>query len=422
MTPWWPAPHRERPIDAEVVVPGSKSLTNRALVLAALAARGTSRLHQPLVSRDTELMAAALESLGARIERDADSWTVHPLQPTTEPATVDCGLAGTVMRFVPPVAALGSAPVTFDGDPRARERPMAGTIAGLRALGVKVEDEDRGTLPFTVMGEGGVTGGLVEVDASSSSQFVSALLLVGARFREGLDLRHTGAVLPSQPHIDMTVTELRRRGVVVDSTPGRWTIQPGPIAPLDATIEPDLSNAGGYVAAALVTGGRVRVRYWPEETDQAGDAWQRLVPAFGGEVHRDGDTLEFRGTGTLQGADLDLHDVGELTPVVAAIAALAEGPTTLRGIAHLRGHETDRLAALATEINGLGGAVTETDDGLHIDPRSLRAGRFHTYADHRMAHAGVVLGLRVPGIEIEDIATTAKTYPTFARDWTEFTR
>ncbi|RLV56785.1 3-phosphoshikimate 1-carboxyvinyltransferase [Aeromicrobium phragmitis] len=422
MTPWWPAPHRERPIDAEVVVPGSKSLTNRALVLAALADRGSSRLRQPLVSRDTELMAGALESLGARIDREADAWTVHPLEPASTPVTVDCGLAGTVMRFVPPVAALGSAPVTFDGDPRARERPMSGTLAGLRSLGIKVEDEGRGTLPFTVVGEGGVAGGSVEVDASSSSQFISALLLVGARFRDGLDLRHVGAVLPSQPHIDMTVTELRRRGVVVDSTPGRWTIQPGPIAPLDTTIEPDLSNAGGYVAAALVTGGRVRVRYWPEETDQAGDAWRQLVPAFGGDVRRDGDVLEFSASGTLQGADLDLHDVGELTPVVAAIAALAEGPTTLRGIAHLRGHETDRLAALAAEINGLGGAVTETADGLHIEPRPLRAGRFHTYADHRMAHAGVVLGLRVAGIEIEDIATTAKTYPTFARDWTEFTR
>jgi len=416
---WWSAPHRSRPLDASVVVPGSKSLTNRALILAAVA-DGPSTLSRPLVSRDTELMAAALERLGAEITRSGDVWTVHPITGSDRPTDVDCGLAGTVMRFVPPVAALGTAPVRFDGDPRARERPMTGTIAGLRALGVTVDDDGRGALPFTVRPDGRPTGGLVRIDASASSQFVSALLLIGARLDKGLELQHTGGPLPSQPHVDMTVDQLRRRGVAVHADERSWRIEPGRIRPLDDTIEPDLSSASPFVAAALAVGGSVRVRHWPERTDQAGDAWRRIIPAFGGEAARRDDALEFRSVGPVTGVDLDLHDVGELTPVVAALAALAESPSTLRGVAHLRGHETDRLAALATEINGLGGEVTETSDGLHIVPRPLRAGRFHTYDDHRMAHAAAVLAMAVPGVEIENAATTAKTYPGFVSDWTGF--
>lgn len=418
---WWPAPDRDRPLDAEVLIPGSKSLTNRALILAALG-EGPSVLSRPLVSRDTELMAAALESLGAGINRTDETWTVHPITGSDRAVDVDCGLAGTVMRFVPPVAALGRAPVHFDGDPRARERPMAGTIAGLRALGVTVEDDDRGTLPFTVRPEGRPTGGLVQIDASESSQFVSALLLIGARLDKGLELQHTGTVLPSQPHIDMTIAQLRRRGVMVHTDEHSWRIDPGPIRSLDDTIEPDLSTAGTFVAAALATSGTVRVRHWPEHTDQAGDAWRWIVPAFGGKALRRDDALEFRAGASIAGVDLDLHEVGELTPVVAALAALADSPSRLRGVAHLRGHETDRLAALAAEINGLGGDVTETADGLRIVPRPLRGGRFHTYADHRMVHAAAVLGLAVPGVEIEDVATTAKTYPGFVSDWSEFCR
>jgi 3-phosphoshikimate 1-carboxyvinyltransferase len=332
-------------------------------------------------------------------------------------ASVDCGLAGTVMRFVPPVAALGSGPVQFDGDPRARERPMGTTISSLRDLGVRVDDEDRGSLPFTVHGDGEVRGGALAVDASASSQFVSALLLVAPRFTEGLDLRHVGGTPPSLPHVAMTVTELRRRGVVVDEAPGRWRVQSGPIKALDVTIEPDLSNAGPFVAAALATGGRVRVRHWPDPTDQAGDAWRDLCTAFGGSAVRDGDDLLVTGPAELNGVDLDLHDVGELTPVVAALAALATGPSTLRGIGHLRGHETDRLAALASEINGLGGAVEELPDGLAITPAPLHGGSFATYDDHRIAHAGAVIGLRVPDVTVLDIGTTAKTYPGFADDW-----
>jgi 3-phosphoshikimate 1-carboxyvinyltransferase len=414
----WTAPHRATPLDAQVLVPGSKSLTNRLLVLASLG-EGPSVLTRPLASRDTHLMADALSSLGARVERDGPVWTITPPAESVKgDVTVDCGLAGTVMRFTPPLAALTGASVTFDGDERARARPMSPVITALRALGVEIDDGGRAALPFTVHGAGHVEGGSLEIDASASSQFVSALLLAAPRFDRGLELKHTGPPLPSQPHIDMTVAELRRHGVDVDdSRPDRWAVQPGPIAALDADVEPDLSNAGPFVAAALVAGGSMRVLGWPDSTTQAGDAWRGIAEAFGGRAKRDGGDMVFTAGETLTGVELDLHDVGELTPVVAAVAALAEGESRLTGVAHLRGHETDRLAALAGEINRLGGDVEELDDGLLIRPRPLHAGVFTTYDDHRMAQAAVVLGLRVPGLRVENVGTTAKTYPDFASVW-----
>ncbi|MDR7086380.1 3-phosphoshikimate 1-carboxyvinyltransferase [Aeromicrobium panaciterrae] len=414
----WLAPYRDTPVVGEVLVPGSKSQTNRALILAALGDR-PSVLTRPLRSRDTTLMADALVALGATIDRDGMVWTITPAAlDHTAAATVDCGLAGTVMRFVPAVAALTSADVTFDGDEHARVRPMATTISALRGLGVAIDDEGRGSLPFVVHGSGTVAGGPLEIDASSSSQFVSALLLAGARFDKGLELQHVGAALPSMPHIEMTVNELRKRGVEVDdSQPDRWVVAPGPIAALDDEIEPDLSNAGVFIAAALVTGGSIRIRNWPEQTDQAGDAWRTIVEAFGARAVRDGADLVFTAGPTLNGVELDLHDVGELTPVVAAMAALADGPSRLTGVAHLRGHETDRLAALVTEINRLGGDAEELEDGIAIRPRPLHAETFKTYDDHRMAHAAVVLGLRVEGLLVENVVTTVKTYPNFAPVW-----
>lgn len=414
----WLAPYRDAPVVGEVLVPGSKSQTNRALILAALG-DGPSVLTRPLRSRDTTLMADALTALGATIDRDGMVWTITPAPlDHAAAATVDCGLAGTVMRFVPAVAALTSARVTFDGDEHARVRPMATTISALRGLGVEIDDEGRDSLPFTVIGTGRVAGGPLEIDASSSSQFVSALLLAGARFDKGLELQHVGASLPSMPHIEMTVSELRKRGVEVDdSKADRWVVSPGPIGALDDEIEPDLSNAGVFIAAALVTGGSVRIRNWPEQTDQAGDAWRTIVEAFGATSVRDDADLVFTAGPELRGVELDLHDVGELTPVVAAMAALASGASRLTGVAHLRGHETDRLAALVAEINRLGGDAEELEDGLVVRPRPLHAETFRTYDDHRMAHAAVVLGLRVEGLMVENVVTTVKTYPNFAPVW-----
>lgn len=420
--PGWPAPTATSPVDATVVLPGSKSLTNRYLVISAIASQ-PSRLRSPLRSRDTLLMADALRSLGARIDdlpvpgRGDGDWVVTPSD-LVGGSSVDCGLAGTVMRFLPPLAALARGDVAFDGDPRARERPMGPVIASLRALGVAVEDGGRGGLPFTVHGTGSVAGGEVRIDATASSQFVSGLLLAAARYEQGLLVRHVGGPIPSQPHVAMTVESLRDVGVVVDDDqPDAWRVHPGEVSGLDVAVEPDLSNAAPFVAAAAVTGGRVTVPGWPQWTTQAGDALRDVLDAMGAEVSLERDGLTVRGTGELFGVDVDLHDAGELTPVVAALAALADSPSRLRGVAHLRGHETDRLAALAHEINALGGDVTETVDGLVIRPSPLHGGEFSTYDDHRLATAGALIGLRVPGVRVSDVETTAKTLPGFTGLW-----
>ena len=414
----WPAPRATSPVEATVGLPGSKSLTNRALVLAALA-DGPSVVHRALRSRDSLLMAAALTGLGSHVDTSTDDWTVTPgaFAGDTE---VDCGLAGTVMRFVPPVAALSHGTVSFDGDPHMRTRPIGEVLLALRHLGVEVDDDDRGALPFRLRGHGSVRGGRVVLDASQSSQFVSALLLAGVRYDEGIDVRHDGKPIPSLPHIDMTVAMLREQGVEVDdSDANRWAVAPGPLRALDRTIEPDLSNAGPFLALAAVTGGSVTVRDWPSETTQAGDAWGELLTAMGCEVEHTSDGLRVTGPapGTLQGLDVDLHDVGELTPVVAALCALASTPSHLRGVGHIRHHETDRLAALARELGSLGADVTEHPDGLSFRPAPLHGGLFHTYADHRMAHAGVVVGAAVDDVLVEDVATTAKTFTDFAGAW-----
>lgn len=419
MTSLWPAPTPSAPLDAVVRLPGSKSLTNRYLVLAALA-DGSSVLRAPLRSRDTLLMAEALRTLGVAVEDDyaGDDWHVVPGELTGD-VEVLTGLAGTVMRFLPPLAALADGPVRFDGDEQARVRPMGPVLSALRSLGVQVDDGGRDTLPFSVRGvDGGVAGGTVQLDASASSQFVSGLLLSGARYDRGVTVVNTGAAVPSEPHVAMTVETLRDCGVVVDdSVRGTWRVEPGPVGAVDVTVEPDLSNAGPFLAAALVCGGRVTVSDWPQRTTQAGDGWRDLLDQMGAEVslHQDGLTVE--GTGELYGVDADLHDVGELTPVVAALCALADSPSKLRGIAHLRGHETDRLAALATELGALGADVTETDDGLTIRPKPLSGRVFRTYHDHRMAHAAAVVGLRVPGVLVEDVAATTKTMPDFPGLW-----
>lgn len=412
----WPAPVAQTPVRATVALPGSKSLTNRALVLAAQA-REPSTLLAPLRSRDTELMAGGLRSLGVTIDDSGDDWHVVPA-PLRGPAEVDVGNAGTVMRFLPPLAALADGPVGFDGDPRARERPLAPVVRALRDLGVVVEaEQDR--LPLTVHGRGWVLGGTVVIDASQSSQFVSALLLAAPRFADALEIRHEGARLPSGAHIDMTVTMLRLAGAIVEHVDHHtWRVEPGPVHVGRYAIEPDLSNAAPFLAAALVTDGEVTIPGWPMHTTQAGDALRQILEAFGAAVTLHEDGLTVTGPARLRGVDLDLGDVGELAPVVAAVAALADSPSRLRGIAHLRHHETDRLSALRTEINRLGGDVGETDDGLTIRPKPLHGGTFTTYDDHRLATAAAVIGLVVPGVVLSDVDTTAKTLPGFVGLWT----
>ena len=414
--PHWPAPTADRPVDAEVALPGSKSMTNRALVLAALS-ETPATVRRPLRSRDTRLMADALHSLGAQVREDGEDWAVTPAT-LRGPVHLDVGNAGTVMRFVPPLAALADGDVRFDGDPRARERPVGPLLQALRALGADIDDGGRGALPMTVRGTGSLRGGRVELDASGSSQFISALLLSGTRFTQGVEVRHAGPPVPSQPHLDMTVEMLREAGVQVDtSEPDVWKVAPGTVKTDAVAVEPDLSNAAPFLAAALVTGGRVTVRDWPRRTTQPGDALRDLFTRMGGEAVFTDAGLEFRGTGTVRGITADLRAVGELTPTIAAVAALADSPSRLTGIAHLRRHETDRIAALVREVNRLGGDAEELPDGLVVRPRPLHGGLFHSYEDHRMATSGAVIGLAVPGVEVEDIATTGKTLPDFPGLW-----
>jgi 3-phosphoshikimate 1-carboxyvinyltransferase len=368
-------------------------------------------------------MVEALRDLGVGIEdvptasEFGGDLAITPA-PLTGSTSIDCGLAGTVMRFVPPVACLALGPVAFDGDAAARRRPMRTTIDSLRALGVEVSDDGRGTLPFTLYGTGSVLGGEVEIDASASSQFVSGLLLAAPRFTNGLRLRHTGERLPSLPHIEMTIDCLAARGVVVETPePGVWVVPAAPIRAVDVEIEPDLSNAAPFLVAALVAGGSVTITGWPERTTQVGALLATLLPRFGASVSLDDGALTVTGSGTITGVDLDLSAGGELAPALVALAALADSPSRITGIGHLRGHETDRLAALTAELNALGGDVSELEDGLEIRPRPLHAGAWRSYEDHRMATAGAIIGLAVPGVEIDDIATTAKTLPQFPQLW-----
>lgn len=363
-------------------------------------------------------MAGGLRALGAHVSiADDERWLVRPHR-LVGPAHVDVGLAGTIMRFVPPVAGLAEGRVTFDGDPAARTRPLGPLIEALRSLGVRVDTPDTGSLPLAVQGTGRVTGGEVVIDASASSQLVSGLLLAAPRFDRGLVIRHVGPPVPSAPHLRMTVQMLRAAGAAVDdSTPDVWVVEPGPLSGRGWEIEPDLSGAVPFFAAALVTGGEVTLQGWPRSSAQPVERLRTLLQQMGAEVALTTEGLTVRGTGRVRGVHADLSDVSELTPALTGLAMLADSPSVFTGVSHIRGHETDRLAALSREFTALGGDVTESADGLEIRPRPLRGGVFHTYDDHRMAHAAAVAGLAVPGIELDDVACTSKTMPDFPALW-----
>jgi 3-phosphoshikimate 1-carboxyvinyltransferase len=413
----WLAPAASGPVSATVRLPGSKSMTARALVLAAVA-EGPSEIERPLRARDTQLMAAGLRALGVRVDTDDNErWQVVPAA-LRGPARVDVGLAGTIMRFLPPVAGLADGTVEFDGDPHARNRPLRPIIEALRSLGVSIDASATGGLPLTVHGDGLVDGGEAVIDASGSSQFVSGLLLSAPRFTKGLVLRHEGPPVPSAPHLRMTTHMLRAAGATVDETVRDvWVVEPGRLHGRTWVIEPDLSGAAPFFAAAMVTGGEVTLAGWPAGSWQPASVVADLLTRLGATVTQTEAGLTVRGTGSLHGITADLSEVSELTPVIAALAALADGPSELHGVAHIRGHETDRIAALATEVGKAGAEVTEFPDGLRIEPRPLHGTNFETYADHRMAHAAAVIGLAVPGIELTDVACTSKTLPEFPELW-----
>ena len=414
----WSAPSAKRPIHSTVSIPGSKSATNRAFVLAALG-DSISKIHKPLLARDTELMLQALEKLGCTITRSNEIIEITPMKRVHQDLAIDVGLAGTVMRFVPPLAALTAGVVHFDGDQRARNRPMKTLIDSLKALKISVDDESSGSLPFSIVSDGNVQGGEITIDASESSQFISALLLASAKFSNGLTIKHVGNKLPSLPHIEMTIDMLNQVGVKVSSIEkNSWKIDPTIIKSKDWLIEPDLSNAGPFIAAAMVTKGEVTITDWPQNTTQAGNAWIEILTKMGAQVVLTEKGLTVSQSGDIKGIDFDLSDVGELTPVLVSIAVLANSKSSLTGISHLRGHETDRLAALVENIKAIGGDAEEIADGLIIRPKKLHGGLWKSFDDHRMATAGAVIGLVVEGILVDDIKTTTKTLPDFKNMWT----
>ena len=430
MTNLWSAPYRGlEPVHAHITIPGSKSVTNRALILAALA-QSPSLLRKPLHSRDSALMIAGLKTLGIKIEEKANGDLLITPAPLFGPAHIDVGNAGTVMRFLPPLAAMANGITYFDGDPRSHERPLGPVIAALESLGVSIEHGARYSLPMTINANGQLNGGVVNVDATSSSQFISALLLVAPATKNGITLRHIGSALPSMPHIEMTVQMLREVGVTVEviaapesETKMEWRVSPSIMQGREITIEPDLSNAAPFIGAAMICGGSVTITDWPESTTQPGDQLRTILAQMGANISLNktttGSDLTLTSDGVIHGINVDLHDVGELSPSIAALAVLADSPSSLRGIGHLRLHETDRLAAIAREVNALGGNVVEEETALHITPAPLHGGTFHTYEDHRLATAGAMIGLRVKDVQVENIETTQKTLPDFPGAWAD---
>ena len=415
----WSAPFRaSKPISGAINIPGSKSVTNRALVLSALAS-SPSTLIKGLRSRDTDLMIKALSSLGVKIEIEEDLWQITPA-PLMGPAGIDVGNAGTVMRFLPPLAALANGLISFDGDPRSHQRPLGPVIKALESLGVSIEHQGRYSLPLVINGAGYITGGEAEIDASASSQFLSSLLLVAPLMKQGLRIKNVGKSLPSKPHIEMTIAMLAQYGAVVDtSIANQWSIKPTKLFGVDLVIEPDLSNAAVFMAVPILCGGEVIIKDWPRKTTQPGDQLRQIFSDMGGEIDFVDQGLRVRSTGQIRGIDIDLGDVGELTPVIAALACFANSPSNLRGIGHLRLHETDRLSALKNELTALGAQVIEEESALRINPMPMKAGVFRTYEDHRLATAGALIGLAVKGVEVENIETTRKTITDFPALWSQ---
>ena len=436
----WRCPTPSEPIDATVSLPGSKSLSARALLAAALA-DAPSQIEGLLESRDTALMRAALETLGARFTWHGGLLQVTPLVADQTPAglppdnstpVIDCGLAGTVMRFVPPLALALGVSLTFTGDQAALARPMEPLTDALEALGARFEwHGQRGRLPFTIHGAGlnPQEHLQVQVDGSKSSQFVSALLYLGAALQLGRAQSLTISAkqpLVSVPHLQMSVASLRQCGVQVQAPQDyraeqlSWCVSGRPRGGR-SVIEPDLSNAGPFIAAPLVSaaGGQVRILHWPTHTTQVGANWVDILKLFGAQVQLDQGAL-LSSSGALRGIERDASAEGELVPTMAALALVAASQgrsSKIWGIGHLRGHETDRLAAIAAQARKLGGNVDEGQDYLVFHPCTLHPAHLEAYADHRMATFAAIMGLNLPGISLDDVDATAKTMPTFTQLW-----
>ncbi|MGQ0745039.1 MAG: 3-phosphoshikimate 1-carboxyvinyltransferase [Acidimicrobiales bacterium] len=401
------------PPDVSITVPGSKSITNRALVVAALAA-GRSDLSKVLISDDTDAMLRSLRRLGLRAEADIPACRVEVNgwdgRVPPGPATVDVRQAGTAARFLPPLLALGQGTYTVDGSSQMRSRPLADLVAALRELGVAVKGDG---LPLDVVATGGVRGGQVTVGGSATSQFLSGLLLSGPYFSEGLDLIAAGHTV-SRPYLALTVATMASFGVNVEVQDGRrFRVRPGQrYSGTRFAIEPDASAACNFFAAAAITGGRVRVNGLGRNSVQGDLRFVDVLERMGAEVRRTDGFIEVVGH-PLEGVEEDLADFSDAAPTLAVTAAFASTPTRITGIGFIRRKESDRVGNVVAELRRCGIGAKEEPDGMVIHPGNPKPAVVHTYDDHRMAMAFSLFGLVAEGIAISDPSCVAKTFPGF---------
>ncbi len=404
-------------LDVTVRPPGSKSITNRALLVAGLAA-GTSRLSGPLRSDDTDAMRRCLQALGVEIFDTEDPWRVEGVDGglTGSAAALDAAASGTTARFITAAATLADGPSTIDGTPRMRERPIGDLVAALRAMGGEIETPlNEGFPPVRVRG-GGVEGGEVTIDARRSSQFASAVLMVAPYSRTGLTLGFVDDVIVSKPYLGTTLEVMTGFGATASwAGEARVRVEPGGYRGTDYSIEADASAAAYPFAAAAVTGGVVRVEGIPPGSTQADLGLLGVLEAMGCEVIFSDATLEVRGPapGELRGVDVDMTEMPDAVLALAVVAAFADRPSTIRGAGTLRIKETDRLAALEAELRRIGAGASAGPDTLTVEPASLHGALVRTYDDHRMAMAFAIAGLTVPGVVIDDPGCVTKTWPGF---------
>jgi 3-phosphoshikimate 1-carboxyvinyltransferase len=391
-------------LDATVVLHGSKSLTNRALVAASLA-DGTSRLEGALVADDTEAMVEGVRALGADVAVDAEALVVTGGARPDGPVAMDARLSGTTARFLLPVLALGRGPASLDGGPPLRSRPMGPLLDALRSRGASVEGD---ALPVTVRGP--LQGGTVRLAGDVSSQFLSGLLLAAPRVDGGLRVELT-TPLVSAPYVTMTAAVMRAFGVEVEEDDDAWVVAEQRYRPTTYEVEPDASAASYFFAAAVLTGGRVTVPGLGPASVQGDLAFVDVLERMGAVVERRTDRTTVAAAERLTGVDVDLSALSDMAQTLAAVAVFADSPTRVRGIGFVRGKETDRLAAVVRELRRVGVRAEETDDGFVVHPGSPQPAVISTYDDHRMAMSFALLGLRVPGIAIADPGCVAKTFP-----------
>jgi len=403
------------PLAARVRVPGSKSITNRALLVAALA-RGTSRLSGALESDDTRVMRVALSALGCEVEADGDALRVHGRDGrlSAPDAALDVANSGTTARFLTAAAALADGPVVVDGSPRMRERPIADLVAALAALGARCEILGQGGCPPVRVAGGGLAGGVARIDARRSSQYVSAVLLAAPYARADVTLVAEAGRVVSRPYVDLTLAVMRDFGADAGwSAPDSLRVAAGRgYRARDFAIEPDASAAAYPFCAAAIAGGRVRVDGVAKGSLQSDFRLLEVLARMGCRVRRGDDFAEVEGPGgALRAVDVDLNDLPDAALALAVVALFADGTTHIRNVANLRIKESDRLAALEAELRRLGADARADADSLAITPRRLRGAEIHTYDDHRMAMAFALAGLRIPGVAIRDPGCVSKTWP-----------